>query len=650
MAPSVFLRDSIKIEVPEPGGRRRLLLSGEPAGARVDLPAPGVYSLSGPNQSGKTTLIKYLMGIPPLVVKGYSDAYTFVDGEPYKVRHVADAHARGLVAVFHDDELIQTMTLGEQLLMRHTPSRFRRMAGIGWEWVHGGLIESTLKNLFPNRSIPLPPKKFFYPQDTLLARANEWLQRFGFGSIMTQFPREMSTGARAAARILLAILHKRIRVLFLDEALAGVEARTWPRLVEALQDWQQQERSAIVVITHNREELIRWAPTERFAIEDTKLAPDKRRGYSALIPGMPSRTNEIPIYEGPFQSSDAWFDRPVSHAICIVDQAVQDHVATKEVLDALSVDCGQPTVVPFHAAENEKDINHYVEIARTLLAQISSTETGLVVIGGGIALNLAGFVAATIYRGRFPFVFVPTTIMAVGDVAIGGKTAANLQTADGSHFWKHGLGVYANPTSVLLDDRYADSLTTPQLVGGLAESLKHGLLQDKDLFESVLAALLKASVPREEAWQLAKRTLVLKSQTLGRDPWEEAYGRLLLYGHLHAHSLERATTLRVPHGSSVFFGILMELALAGNQELFDRIVPVVRTQRGWLTTDWFGLAPDVLSAAYREDIYGGFGHFSILDVAELGCYNDPFEPLSEKTVTWEEIAKVYHDLEAAVTN
>jgi hypothetical protein len=94
----------------------------------------------------------------------------------------------------------------------------------------------------------------------------------------------------------------------------------------------------------------------------------------------------------------------------------------------------------------------------------------------------------------------------------------------------------------------------------------------------------------------------------------------------------------------------MELALAGNQELFDRILPVVRAQRGWLTMDWFGLAPDVLSKAYREDIYGGFGHFSIVNVTSPGCYKDPFGPLSEKPVTWEEIAKAYNDLEAAVTN
>src|SRR5262249_3007772 len=152
------------------------------------------------------------------------------------------------------------------------------------------------------------------------------------------------------------------------------------------------------------------------------------------------------------------------------------------------------------------------------------------------------------------------TLLSIADVAIGSKTSINFGIGDSKDLpaplnEKHTIGAYHNPTAVLIDKRYLDTLPPEEYKFGLVECLKHGLLQDSNLFATAGELLQAGSPDQERAYSAAIRTAELKSDTLELDPWEVGYGKLLLYGHLHAHAIERVTNMEVPHGTAVLLGI-----------------------------------------------------------------------------------------------
>lgn len=186
--------------------------------------------------------------------------------------------------------------------------------------------------------------------------------------------------------------------------------------------------------------------------------------------------------------------------------------------------------------------------------------------------------ASLLHRGRVPLISVPTTPTAVADVAVGSKTAANVDTP---FPLKNALGTYHNPAAVLLDAGYVESMPASALCLGTAESLKHGLLQDCDLFESCLQELRATAPDARPVFAIAERTLELKRVVLSFDPWEEDLGRVLLYGHIAAHSLERSLGFRVAHAVAVLWGVLVDLNLDGSMEndtasaTYRRLLPVL---------------------------------------------------------------------------
>ena len=200
-----------------------------------------------------------------------------------------------------------------------------------------------------------------------------------------------------------------------------------------------------------------------------------------------------------------------------------------------------------------------------ILAEDGFTRTDTIVgLGGGATTDLAGFVAATWLRG-VRYVSVPTTLLAMVDAAVGGKTGINLKAG------KNLVGAFWEPAAVLADLDFLTTLLVDDLRGGLAEMIKHGFIADPrtlELFESDPQAML---TPGSDALaEAVARSMEVKAGVVAGDLRERTstgaqVGRELLnYGHTLGHAIERRERYRMRHGYAVSIGTMFAALLSRN--------------------------------------------------------------------------------------
>jgi len=212
------------------------------------------------------------------------------------------------------------------------------------------------------------------------------------------------------------------------------------------------------------------------------------------------------------------------------------------------------------------------------LAELKAERSHLVIaVGGGVVGDLAGFVAATYLRG-LKFIQVPTTLLAIMDSSIGGKTGVDLNTG------KNLVGAFYQPQFVLSDVETLTTLPTRELISGWAEALKHGLIKDESLineFERNVDLLL--NLDKDVTTSLIKRSLDIKAQVVSEDEHELLGSRIMLnYGHTIGHAIETAGKYeKMLHGEAVsvgmmcaayisnFLGLLTDKQLARQQKLLE---------------------------------------------------------------------------------
>jgi 3-dehydroquinate synthase len=214
------------------------------------------------------------------------------------------------------------------------------------------------------------------------------------------------------------------------------------------------------------------------------------------------------------------------------------------------------TVLTFPPGEPSKTREQWARLTDALLAQGFGRGSGIVALGGGVAGDLAGFVAATYMRG-VPCIQVPTSLLAMLDASVGGKTGVD--TPEGKNL----IGAFHPPAAVLADPHVLCTLPERDYRGGMAEAVKHGLIADADYFawmEREAEALLR----RDEAalTRLVRRSVEIKAEVVGGDEREAGRRAILNAGHTVAHALEQATAYGLPHGEAVALGLVAECALA----------------------------------------------------------------------------------------
>jgi 3-dehydroquinate synthase len=295
-------------------------------------------------------------------------------------------------------------------------------------------------------------------------------------------------------------------------------------------------------------------------------------------------------------------ERAPAHRYAIItDEQVGPHYAQRV---AASFGSGtHPRVVTIPAGEAQKTRETWTRVTDALLADGFGRDSAIVALGGGVIGDLAGFVAATFMRG-VPYIQVPTTLLAMVDASIGGKTGVD--TGAGKNL----VGAFHQPSAVLADPETLATLPMPQLRAGLAEVIKHGVIADERYLDRVLADLPRVLDHRGPQWldaltPLVVRSVEIKADVVNRDEREVGVRKTLNFGHTLGHAIEVCGNYQMLHGEAVAAGMVLESALAERAAIaepgtLERVRAAV-SAAGLPTARPRGHEPAQLLAATRSD-------------------------------------------------
>jgi 3-dehydroquinate synthase len=253
----------------------------------------------------------------------------------------------------------------------------------------------------------------------------------------------------------------------------------------------------------------------------------------------------------------------------------------------------------FEPGETSKTREEWGRLTDELLRRGYGRDSGIVTLGGGVAGDLAGFVAATYLRG-VPYLQTPTTLLAMLDASVGGKTGVD--TPEGKNL----IGAFHPPVAVIADPAALATLPEREFRGGLAEAVKHGVIADPAYFEWIEreADALLARDRSALEW-LVRRSVEIKAEVVSADEREGGRRAILNAGHTVAHALERASSYGVPHGEAVALGLVAEAALAEELGLaaagLCTRVAAVLSRLGLPVRLALPLSPDALIPAMTND-------------------------------------------------
>jgi len=222
-------------------------------------------------------------------------------------------------------------------------------------------------------------------------------------------------------------------------------------------------------------------------------------------------------------------------------------------------------VVIIKLNEQRKTLNTVTEIYKKLLPLTAKKNLTLISFGGGINQDVTGFVASTLYRG-INWIFVPTTLLAMADSAIGLKTSLNHES------YKNVLGTFYPPSMIFICTDFLNTLGKTDYLSGVGEIIKFMLMKKnaiKNLDDSIKKIeKLKLNKDKKFVTNVIKESIKIKKSYMEGDEFDLGKRNLLNYGHEIGHALESTSNFRIPHGIGVIIGII-----------FANLVSV---QRGWI--------------------------------------------------------------------
>ncbi|MBP5277122.1 MAG: 3-dehydroquinate synthase [Prevotella sp.] len=250
------------------------------------------------------------------------------------------------------------------------------------------------------------------------------------------------------------------------------------------------------------------------------------------------------------------------------------------------------TVITIQASDTHKDIQALTYVWEQLSKQGATRHSCLINLGGGMVTDLGGFAASTFKRG-INFINIPTTLLAMVDASVGGKTGINLNGL------KNEVGVFNDSEYVILCTHFLKTLDYENIVSGYAEMLKHGLISFKkmwsDLLNFPLEVFSNPQQPIDEQFIHQLQLMVgasvkVKENVVEVDPFEQNMRKALNFGHTIGHALETFTLRKehpILHGYAVAYGMICELYLSAirchfPQDILRQTVSFIREYYGTL--------------------------------------------------------------------
>jgi 3-dehydroquinate synthase len=293
------------------------------------------------------------------------------------------------------------------------------------------------------------------------------------------------------------------------------------------------------------------------------------------------------------------------YAIVTDETVAARHGARAAAALAPHVDAA-PLIIAVPPGEAHKTRDTWARVTDELLAAGYGRDTTIVALGGGVVGDLAGFVAATYLRG-VPVVQAPSTLLAMVDASVGGKTAVDTPAG------KNLVGAFHPPAAVLVDPTLLGTLPPADLAAGAAEALKHGVIADARHFgdaAALLPALASGAAAGDPAVldglaRVVADSVAIKAAVVAEDPREHGRRKTLNLGHTVGHAVELAAGYRIRHGEAVALGMVAECDIAERVGLAEpgtaaRVRAACRAG-GLPTALPAGITPDAVLAATRGD-------------------------------------------------
>jgi 3-dehydroquinate synthase len=274
-------------------------------------------------------------------------------------------------------------------------------------------------------------------------------------------------------------------------------------------------------------------------------------------------------------------------------------------------------IIEINAGEESKDIDFCIGIWKMLIDFGADRQALMINLGGGVISDLGGFAASTFKRG-IDFVHVPTTLLSQVDASVGGKTGIDIDSI------KNIIGTFTQPKAVFIEYGFLQSLPPRQILSGMAEMLKHGLIADAEYWN-----VLKGSDLEHPSAELVYRSVEIKNKVVIADPTETGIRKCLNFGHTVGHAVETYSLLNddsrhLSHGEAIAIGMICEAWLSH--------------QKTGLSAGGLTEITDVLSSLYpkylleetaNEELYqlmkkdkkNQFGRINCTLLSKIGAYS-----------------------------
>jgi len=246
----------------------------------------------------------------------------------------------------------------------------------------------------------------------------------------------------------------------------------------------------------------------------------------------------------------------------------------KETIDRIYASCKQKEVYTFTATEKNKNFNELEKILNQLTIKNFQRDSIIVAIGGGIVGDIAGFAAAIFMRG-IKFIQLPTTLLAAVDSSVGGKTGINYKGT------KNLIGSFHQPSLVLADTGFFDTLPKEEIICGIGEIIKYGFISTSKMFDFILDNFQKVlDLDYFVIDKIVAESIRIKGAVVKADEKELGLRKILNFGHTFAHAFEVSSGHKIKHGQAVIIGMACALILSKNKHLikadeFNRAIQLI---------------------------------------------------------------------------
>ena len=282
-------------------------------------------------------------------------------------------------------------------------------------------------------------------------------------------------------------------------------------------------------------------------------------------PACASHAYEIVIGDHLFPQIASWVKSQYpAYAVAIITDSTTQRLYARKLRTALAQQGIRHGIFSIPAGERSKTISACMQIISSMSKKRYARDTLVLALGGGVVGDMAGFIAA-IYNRGIPFIPIPTTLVAQADASIGGKTG--IDTAYGKNL----VGAFHHPVSVYIDIATLKTLPDAEFRNGLAETIKHAIIFNAAFF-NFLSRHREDILQREKAelLHITRTNCLIKSRVVQQDFKERGMRKILNYGHTIGHAIETLSGYRLPHGSCVSIGMMVEGRIAHAMGLLSK--------------------------------------------------------------------------------